>query len=508
MTSPLLVAILLAIIGSLYTFLIPLATRSHRKNGRKLPPGPRRLPIIGNLHMLTPLPHRGLRNLAKKYGPIMSLQLGHVPTIIVSSPRAAELFLKTHDAVFASRPKGQSSKYLNYDTKGFAFAQFGPYWRSVRKLCTEQLLSGSKVESFCELRTEEVGLLVERLKRAAAAREAVDVGLEVAEAIEDITYRMILGRKKDEKDDLKELIDEALHLAGAFNISDYVPFLGPLDLQGISKRLKKTSKAIDQVLEKIIMEHEKVSNEQRGQIHKDFVDILLSLIGQPMNPKDDEVYIIDRTNIKAILLDMVVGSYDTSSTSVSWTLSELLRNPRTMKNLQKELENVIGLDEMVNEKNLTKLNYLDIVIKESFRLHPAAPLLVPHESMEDIIIEDFFVPKNSRIIVNTWAIGRDPNIWSDNVDEFYPERFIDNNIDQLKGHDYRLLPFGSGRRGCPGIQLGLVTVRIVVAQLVHCFNWELPSGVQPKDVDMTESFGLAVGRANQMLVKPTYRLLQ
>ncbi|GMN56705.1 hypothetical protein TIFTF001_025821 [Ficus carica] len=229
-------------------------------------------------------------------------------------------------------------------------------------------------------------------------------------------------------------------------------------------------------------------------------------MNQPLNPQDDHVYVIDRTNIKAILLDMVVGAFDTASTSISWTLSELLRNPRVMKNLQDELQSAVGINQMVEEKELGKLDYLNMVITESFRLHPVAPLIVPRESREDITIEKYFIPKKSRIIVNTWAIGRDPNVWSQNVEEFHPERFIGSDID-LRGHDFRLLPFGSGRRGCPGMQLGLVTVGFVLAQLVHCFSWELPNGMKPNDVDMTEVFGLSVGRANHLLAKPTYRLV-
>ena len=272
--------------------------------------------------------------------------------------------------------------------------------------------------------------------------------------------------------------------------------------------MKKLSKAIDKVLEKILMDHEQVAKDQQSpeRPHKDFVDVLLSMMNQPMNPQDKHVHMIDRTNSKAILLDMIVASFDTSATSVEWALSELIRNPRVMKKLQEELDSAIGMDRMVDEKDLGKLGYLDLVVKENFRLHPVAPLLVPRESIKDTIIEGFYIPKKSRIIVNTWAIGRDPNVWSENVEEFYPERFIENNID-LRGQDFELLPFGSGRRGCPGMQLGLTTVRLFLARLVHCFNWEPPSGMDIKDIDMTEKFGLSMGRANNLLAKPTFRLI-
>uniref|UniRef100_A0A2N9E2Y8 Cytochrome P450 n=2 Tax=Fagus sylvatica TaxID=28930 RepID=A0A2N9E2Y8_FAGSY len=474
--SPLTLAILLLLLlGSIWTFIHILCASSSwsrpkdPKNELKFPPGPRALPIIGNLHMLGSLPHRALQTLAKKYGPIMSLRLGHVPTIVVSTPQAAELFLKTHDTIFASRPKLLASEYMSYGTKGMAFTEYGPYWRNVRKLCTLQLLSASKIESFAPMRKQELGSLVQSLKKAAARHEVVDLSAK-----------------------------------GAFNLADYVPYLGILDLQGLTRRMKKVSKDLDVVLEKIIEEHEQIPSGQQDR-QRDFIDVLLSLMNQPMNPHDEHVYIIDRTNIKAIIVDMIMGNYDTSTTTIEWTFSELLRHPRVMKHVQEELERVIGMNRMVEETDLPNLTYLDMVVKESFRLHPIAPLLTPRESMEDIEINGYYIPKKSRLIINFWAIGRDPNVWSDNVEEFYPERFLNSNID-LRGRDFQLLPFGSGRRGCPGIHLGLITVKYVLAQLLHCFDWVLPSGMFPNDMDMSEKFGLAVSRAKHLLAMPTYRL--
>ncbi|PRQ25127.1 putative flavonoid 3'-monooxygenase [Rosa chinensis] len=498
---------IMTILLVLLTCLWSLISASSKSKHRKLPPGPRSLPITGNLHMLGNLPHRSLQQLAKKYGHIMSIRLGNVSTIVVSSPQAAELFLKTHDTNFASRPKIQASEYLSYGTKGMAFSQYGPYWRHMRKLCTLHLFCPAKMEAFRPLRKEELGVLVRKLKRAAEEGGVVDVSEKIGVMNEDITYRMVLGCKRDDRFDLKAIVKETFFLTGAFNISDFVPSLAALDIQGLTKRLKKVSKTIDQLLEKIIDEHEQVANTRTGkQGHKDFVDVLLSLTNQQLNPNDEQVYFLDRTNVKAILLDMITAAFDTSAASIVWSLAELLRHPRIMKNLQEELQSVVGMDRMVEESDLPKLDYLSMVVKESFRLHPVAPLLIPHESIEDITIDGYDIPKKSRIIVNIWSIGRDPNVWSENVEEFYPERFMNSNID-LRGHDFQLIPFGSGRRGCPGMQLGLTTVRLVLAQLVHCFNWELPNGLVPQDLDMSEDFGLSLSKAKRLLAKPTYRLM-
>ena len=229
-----LLAFLLLFLGFLYSFVLPCAAawrRNHSKKGLKLPPGPRPLPIIGNLDRVTSLPHRGLQVLSQKYGPIMFLWLGNVPTVVVSSPRAAELFLKTNDVVFASRPKIQASDYLSYGNRGMAYSAYGPYWRNLRKLFTLQLLSGSKIESFAALRREEVLSLVEWIKGAAAAREVVDVSRKVGELVADMSSKMIFGSNLKESYHLKELVHEGLCLVGAFNLSDYVPYLEPFDLQ-------------------------------------------------------------------------------------------------------------------------------------------------------------------------------------------------------------------------------------------------------------------------------------
>ncbi|GMJ05326.1 TRANSPARENT TESTA 7, CYTOCHROME P450 75B1 [Hibiscus trionum] len=500
---PYTIALFLVLLGTLCSFIYFFRTLTTNKNDRKLPPGPAPLPIIGNLHLLGKLPHQSLHHLAKKYGPIMSINLGYVPTIVVSSPEAAELFLKVHDVVFAGRPKLQISDYMTFGAKGLAFTQYGSYWRTVRKWCTLHLLSASKVESFAPVRKAEMVSLVESARTMAAKGETLNLSQQVGKVVEVIMCRVIFGRCLDDEIEFMPLIEEAMYLAGVFNLSDYVPFLAPLDLQGIKRRFKRLSNGLHAFFDKLIDEHERGStNIEEQKSYTDFFHIMVSLLNTPMNPADEEKpYIIGRENIKAIIVDMVAASFETTSTSIEWTLSELLKHPRVMAGLQQQLETVVGRNRMVEESDLPKLTYLDMVIKESFRLHPVAPFLVPHESTEDITVNGYFIPKMSRILVNTWSMGRDHNVWSDNAEEFIPERFEDSSID-LRGHHFQLIPFGSGRRGCPGMQLGLTTMRLIIAQLVHCFDWELPD-----ELDMTETFGLTVPRANHLFAKPTYRLV-
>ncbi|KAH1091565.1 hypothetical protein J1N35_018822 [Gossypium stocksii] len=494
-------ATLLTALAVLCSFFYILFYISSSKNGKgkgkgKAIPGPRPLPIIGNLHMLGTLPHQSLYHLAKKYGPMMSIRLGVVPTVVVSSPQVAEIFLKTHDAVFASRPRLQVLELIYNGKRGIAFTELGSYWRSVRKICNMTIFTASKIESFASTRKEVLAHFIESLKEAASAKEVVNISKKIGALNEEMTLRMVLGDvKKYQGFNLKELIDELTHIAGAFNLADVVPFLGAFDLQGLKARTKKLGEKLDKALETIIDDHEQHKRD-------DFVGTLLKELNQPMNNDGD---IMDRNSIKAITIDMMVGALDTSAATLEWALSELLRHPRVMLKLQQELESIVGNKRMIEENDLPKLEYLDMVVKEIFRLHPVAPLLVPRESVEDIIIDGCYIPKQSRVLVNIWAMGRDLNTWSNNAEEFFPERFIDSNID-LHGHDFELIPFGAGRRLCPGKKLGLITVKLILAQLLHCFNWELPSGMLPNELDMTENFGVSLPRKINLCVKPTYRM--
>ena len=199
----------------------------------------------------------------------------------------------------------------------------------------------------------------------------------------------------------------------------------------------------------------------------------------------------------------MAASMDTSATMIEWALSELIKHPPMMKKVINELEKVVGMERMVEESDLESLEYLNMVVKETLRLHPVVPLLIPHESIEDCTVDGFHIPQKSRVIVNVWAIGRDPNAWTD-ADKFLPERFMESDID-FRGQHFQFIPFGSGRRGCPGMQLGLTVVRLVLAQLVHCFDWELPDNMLPSELDMTEEFGITLPRAKHLVAIPTCR---
>ncbi|WCJ38662.1 Cytochrome P450 71AU50 [Euphorbia peplus] len=490
-----------AIFLVVFIFLLQLSWRKITKSKKnKLPPGPLGFPIFGHLHLFMNFPHRALHHLAKRYGSIMHLRLGQVPVVVVSSPQSAELFLKTHDLVFADRPFQAAASYLTYNMKNISGSPYGSYWRNVRKMCATQLLSIQKIDSFRSMRKEEVNLLVDYIKEASYRDVVVDLRSKISSLSADMSCRMVFGKKYAENEfderGFLAVMKDFLQVLSTPYLGDFFPLIATFDIQGQKKKMAAVSKVFDGFLEKIIDEHIQSKEESRVE---DFVDIMLGFV-----QSEESEYHMGRENIKAIMLDMLVGAMDTTSTSIDWILSEILRHPRVMKKVQKELEKMVGMDKTVEESDLRNLEYLDMVIKETMRLHPIAPLLMPHKASEDTIVDGFLIPKGSQIFINAWAIGRDSSAWSD-AEKFWPERFIGSNID-VQGRNFELLPFGSGRRGCPGIHLGLTVIRLVVAQLLHCFEWKLPNDMLSTDLDMTEKVGIVTVRAKHLEAIPSYRL--
>jgi len=186
--------------------------------------------------------------------------------------------------------------------------------------------------------------------------------------------------------------------------------------------------------------------------------------------------------------------------TMTWAMAELIRNPRVMKKVQSEIRNQMRNKSVITLDDIDHLPYLKMVIKETWRLHPPVPLLLPREVMSEFEINGYKIQPKTLLYVNVWAIGRDPDSWKD-ADMFYPERFMDNNID-AKGQNFELLPFGSGRRICPGMYMGTTMVEFGLANMLYQFDWELPDGMVVEDIDMEESPGLAVGKKSELLLVP------
>ncbi|OAY82487.1 Cytochrome P450 84A1 [Ananas comosus] len=490
-----------------------LSMRRRQKLPLPLPPGPRPLPVIGNMLMMDQLTHRGLAKLAERYGGLLHLRLGFLHAVAVSTPDVAREVLQAQDSAFANRPATIAIAYLTYDRADMAFAHYGPFWRQMRKLCVVKLFSRKRAESWASVRDE-----VDSLMRfvASSSGTTVNLGEVIFNLTKNITFRAAFGTQSHEnQDEFISILQEFSKLFGAFNVGDFIPWLGWMDLQGINKRLTAAREALDRFIDKIIDEHLKSPKEADAD-DADMVDDMLAFLADaPSAGKSDGQaggdlqgsLRLTRDNIKAIIMDVMFGGTETVASAIEWAMAELMKSPDDMRRVQQELADVVGLDRKVHESDLDKLPFLKCVVKETLRLHPPIPLLL-HETVEDCTVAGYSVPKKSRVMINVWAIGRDASAWKD-ANAFRPSRFApggDSASVDFKGNFFELLPFGSGRRSCPGMQLGLYGLELSVAQLMHCFNWALPNGMKPSELDMSDVFGLTAPRAVRLWAVPAPRL--
>ncbi|MED6195856.1 hypothetical protein PIB30_041885 [Stylosanthes scabra] len=493
----------LVIILPIFSVLFVLIKWYSTSRKRSLP-SPLKFPIIGNLHQLGLYPHRTLHSLAKRYGPLMLLHLGRVPVLVVSSAEGAREIMKTHDLVFASRPQRKLFDILVYGSKDVSTAPYGEYWRQLRSICVLHLLSVKRVQSFSAVREEETQIMMEEIKHCSSSSVPINLSQLFSKITTDILCRVTFGRKYggESRREFKELFMEFTELLGSFVIGELVPWLDWLtSVSGLYTRANRVATRFDKFLEEVVDHHANgyqdddvtrnvdhvgsSASASDAQGHNDFVDVLLSL--QNTNATG---FPIDRTAIKCLMLDVFVAGTDTTSTILEWTMTEILRHPMVMKKVQDEAKNVVGNRAMITEDDLVHMHYLKAVVKEALRLHPPIPLLVRRESTQDIKLQDYNVASGTQVIVNTWAIARDPKYW-DQPEEFMPERFMNSYMD-VKGNDFELIPFGAGRRGCPGTIFAMVIIEIVLANLLHQFEWALPEGVE--NLDMSETFGLTIYR--------------
>ncbi|XP_058744439.1 cytochrome P450 736A117-like [Vicia villosa] len=474
---------------------------SNSRKSKNSPPSPPKLPIIGNLHQLGKFPHRTFLSLAKKYGPVMQIHLGSVPCLLISSSEAAREVMRTHDHHFADRPQKNNYKILIYDCKDVSTAPYGDYWRQLRSISVLHLLSAKRVQSLRSVRAEEIGLMMEKIKHCSSTSEPVNLSQLIASTVNDIVCRVALGRKYsgEEGKGFKKLFREFTNLLGMFIVGDYVPWLDWVThVSGTYGRARRVAKRFDDLLEDVVEDHIKsykeANDDQGEENHKDFVDVLLWIqrteaLGFP----------IDRIVIKALLLDMFIGGTGTTASLLDWEMSELIKNPHMMKKLKEEVKTAANGKTQIAEEDLVNMKYLKAVVKETLRLHPPSPLLIPRVSKEETEFNGYHIKAGTQVIVNIWAIARDPANW-DEPEAFKPERFLDNTID-VKGNDFTLIPFGSGRRGCPGVVYALAVNEIILANLVHQFDWEIPGGYET--LDMAQSTGFLAHKNTPIIALAT-----
>ncbi|KAF5806595.1 putative cytochrome P450 [Helianthus annuus] len=474
-------------------------------------------PIIGHLHLLAGSqgPHKLLGSMADKFGPIFTFKLGVHRVLVVSSSELAKECLTTNDRVFASRPKAMATELIGYNCANFALGAYGPYWRQIRKIIVHEMTSHHHLQMIAHIRVSEVQSCLMDIYRTWATKKGssetvmVDMKQWFGSIVINMVVRMMFGNHfspgQQNRDQFQKAIKQFGELLGAFVPSDAIPWLRWFDFGGYEKKMKKTAKEIDVVINGWLEDHKKKMNSTSTQHVDDrgdqtvFMAALLSAVKEEVK---EEVYGFSTDEIvKATCLAIYGAATDTTTATLIWALALLVNHPVVLKKAQQELENHVGRDRKVEESDMNNLVYLQAIIKETMRLYPAAPLSVPHESTEDCIVGGYTIPKGTRLLVNIWKIHHDPQIWAAPF-EFRPERFLtsDKEID-VKGRHFELIPFGSGRRICLGMSFALEAMQLILANIIHGFEFQNPSNDQ---IDMKESPGLINHKATplELLVAP------
>ncbi|PKU72074.1 Flavonoid 3'-monooxygenase [Dendrobium catenatum] len=395
---------------------------------------------------------------------------------------------------------------MAYNAQDLILAPYGRRWRMMRKICSSHLFSNKALNEFQDVRHGEVV----RLVRDFAGRKAVvNVGEMVSICAVNALSLVLVGRRISAGDEealqFKEMAIELTRLAGQPNIGDFLPWIDWLDLQGLTKKIKKSYGRFADFIEKIIVEHHRMNGDDQFKGRNHINDFLTKLIETKESAEGEEDKLTN-INIKALLQDMFIAGTDTVSVAIEWILTELIRHPKLLARAQQEIDSIVGYNRLISESDLSKFSFLHCIVKESFRLHPPAPLSVPRMAIEDCVVDGFLIPKGATVLVNVWAIGRDPVSWPDDPSEFKPDRFGPSapheNVD-VKGKDFEFIPFGAGRRICAGMNLGLRMVHLVTATLVHSFDWTLADGDM---VDMEESTGITMRKRRPLMAKAILRL--
>ncbi|KAJ3682513.1 hypothetical protein LUZ60_015086 [Juncus effusus] len=477
------------IISLLFLFIVKLSLNYLNKgNRKKLPPSPPSLPILGHLHLLkTPL-HQTLIKISNQYGPATFLRFGSRPALVVSSRSLVDQCFTKHDIAFSNRVHLPSVMMPNI----IGLSNNNPYWRNVRQISAIELLSTQKLQTSLYIRAGEVKDMVSKLFQSNKSNNFKT--LEFKTVLYELTMNMMLmviGGKRfygDNIEDLEEMKEwvEALEgwfrLSGAANIEDFIPLLRILDLKGVMRKMRRVTEVNEEMAQKMIDEHRQEGIGKRNTM----IGSLLEL-----QKNDSEKY--SDLVIRYISISLLLGGTETTSNTLEWTMAELLNNPDILKKVTAEIDTNVGNHRLIQESDMANLPYFNCILLETLRLHPIIPLLVPHESREEIFLGGYEIPKGTMLLANVYQIQRDPENYEEPL-KFKPERFENGTEGKW------MIPFGMGRRKCPGEALAMREMGIMLGTLIQCFDWE-KKGDGP--VDLTEGNGLSIPLATPL--KALYR---
>lgn len=461
------------------------------KSSRNLPPGPFPWPIVGNILSLGNNPHVSLAELASSHGPLISLRLGTKLLVVGSSPDAAREILKTQDRVMSARCVPHAVPvYPNRLDLSMGWSDCTDQWKYLRTIVKTELFSPKTIGAQAYIRELKVSQMLDVLRTKEGA--IVNIG----EFVFTVVYNMLstifiskdfLSLYKDNTMALKD-VRKFMEVLVAPNLADYYALLSRMDLQGLNKKSNEIFVKVTGLWEGTLKER---TENKEGDIArpKDFLDCLLERG-------------LTKAQIDYLFLDLLFAGVDTTTSTVEWALAELIKNPKAMEKVIAELQREVKED-VVKESDLQSLPYLHSVIKESLRLHPPAPLLLPHRALETCKVMNYTIPKDTQVFVNVWAIGRDPKNWEDPL-TFKPERFLETSLEQNTS-DFTFLAFGSGRRICPGLPMATKQAPLILSGLLKCIRWSLPHDVLPTTLDMDENFGITLQKKKPLLLIPKFQ---
>ncbi|KAM7507012.1 hypothetical protein LguiA_017465 [Lonicera macranthoides] len=481
------------------TFLHIFLSLVRSCKNRRLPPGPTPFPIIGNLLKLGDQPHKSLAELAKVHGPIMSLKLGTTTTVVISSSTAAKEILQKQDLAFSTRSIPDALHAHGHSKYSVAWLPVLNRWRSLRKIMASHIFSFSRLDANQHLRRKKVEELILYCKKCCELGDSVDIGQAGFRTSLNLLSNTIFSMDltdpfKDSAKEFKELVWNMMVEAGKPNLVDYFPFLKGIDPQGIRRRMTVHLGKVLHLFREITKKRLELRELRKTIESNDLLDVCLNMAQD--NPDE-----IDRTHMEHMFLDLFAAGTDTTSSTLEWAMAELLRNPETMVKAKAELEEVIGKGKLLEEDDVTRLPYLGSIIKETLRIHTPVPFLIPRKVEIDVEACGYLVPKGTQVLVNAWAIGQDPTLWEDPF-SFKPDRFLGTEID-LRGRHFELIPFGAGRRICPGLPLAIRMVPVMLGSMINSFDWKLNGGIEPNDLDMSEKFGITLQKAQPLRAVPT-----
>ncbi|ESQ40505.1 hypothetical protein EUTSA_v10013402mg [Eutrema salsugineum] len=473
---------ILSLFALLPLFIFALIKKNIKSRKLNLPPSPPKLPFIGNLHQIGNLPHKSLYDLSLKHGPLMFVNFGATRYLVVSSSDALEEITKNHDIAFSNRPAISSLHPLKGNGQDMVYHPYGDHWKQLRKIGALHLLNKNAVNRFQEMRDEEISSMLKTIDVSNVKGEDIDITNMFNTVVSNVFHRSY----QREESTTKKFLDwdvKFKKLMGSFCVADLFPSLAWIDkLTGFTTLLKSTYSELDGIMEKLIKEREKES----------YVDVLLRL-----RDRDKLGY-----DVKAIMKGTFVAAVESVALELEWLFSELIKHPQVLKKAQEEVENVVGTKAKISNNEIDQMNYLRCIINETLRLHP--PGIVPREtSSKWIKVGGYDIPPNTKVLVNLFAVQRDPKDW-EKPNEFVPERFLDKNIDFMGNQGYA--PFGFGRRNCPGMAYGIVLLEEIIANLLYRFDWKMHDGSKPEELNMEEVSQFVVTRKFPLRLVPVVKV--